>query len=166
MTWYFVLNHKPLWLTSNDNQRLNVKCAFSCNFSLWIAKDDKLSETDWVVKRVDRNHNYCPDVKIRLCNSTFLAKVLEGKFRLLSELDLAAVQFLFQIFKIKISRNSGRNIKEKVLRKINGDDIEQFNLCHTYCQELIKAHPGSTCFVESVEPNKPTDHGLHPSITN
>ncbi|GAA0153611.1 hypothetical protein LIER_11809 [Lithospermum erythrorhizon] len=51
VTWYSVLYHKPLWLASNDNQRFNVKCTFPCNFSLWIAKDDKLSETDWVVKR-------------------------------------------------------------------------------------------------------------------
>ncbi|GAA0171741.1 hypothetical protein LIER_25706 [Lithospermum erythrorhizon] len=115
VTWYSVLHHKPLCLASNDNQRLNVKCAFP-------------------------------------------SKALEGKFRLLPELDLIPVQvFVDQMFKIKISRNSTRNTKEKALRKINGDDIEQFNLCHTYCQELIKAHPGSTFFVKSVEPNKPTD---------
>ncbi|GAA0165983.1 hypothetical protein LIER_21248 [Lithospermum erythrorhizon] len=110
------------------------------------------------VKRVNRNHNGCRDVKIRLCNNTFLAKTLEGKLKLLPELDLATIRvFVDQMFKIKLSRNSARNTKEKALKKINGDDIEQFNLCHTYCQELIKAHPGSTCFVEFVESNKPTD---------
>ncbi|GAA0163893.1 hypothetical protein LIER_19656 [Lithospermum erythrorhizon] len=59
-----------------------------------ISKDDKLGETNWIVKRVIKNHNGCPDMKIRLCNSTYLAKVLEGKFRLLSELDLVTVQVI------------------------------------------------------------------------
>ncbi|GAA0186090.1 hypothetical protein LIER_33378 [Lithospermum erythrorhizon] len=46
------------------------------------------------------------------------------------------------MFKIKISKHCARRTKEKALKKINGDDLEQFYLVHTYCKELMNTHPG------------------------
>ncbi|GAA0152104.1 hypothetical protein LIER_37424 [Lithospermum erythrorhizon] len=61
------------------------------------------------------------------------------------------------MFKIKISKHCARRTKEKALKKINGDDLEQFNLVHTYCKELMNTHPGSSCYVNYVEPTLPTE---------
>ena len=40
--------------------------------------------------------------------------------------------------------------------KINGDYIEQFQLCTAYCNQLMKTYPGSTCFVDW----EPSEHPL------
>ncbi|GAA0158418.1 hypothetical protein LIER_38644 [Lithospermum erythrorhizon] len=123
VTWYSVLHHKPLWLAANDNTRFAIKCKFPCTFSVWISRYCKLSPTDWVVKSVVRAHSGCPDERIALCNSRFLSKAMEGKFRMILEMDFAAVQvFVDQMFNVKISRNCARRTKESASKKINGDD--------------------------------------------
>ncbi|GAA0158384.1 hypothetical protein LIER_38635 [Lithospermum erythrorhizon] len=85
-------DEEPLWLATNDNTRFSIKYKFSCTFSVWIAKDCKLSPTDRVVKSVVRAHSGCLDERIVLCNSRFLSKAMEGKFRVIPEMDLAADQ--------------------------------------------------------------------------
>ncbi|KAG9158638.1 hypothetical protein Leryth_019233 [Lithospermum erythrorhizon] len=60
-----------------------------------FSKDCQLGDSDWSVKRVVRTHSGCPDGKINLCNSTFLAKVLEGKLRC----------FVDEMFHVKIGNN-------------------------------------------------------------
>ncbi|GAA0186086.1 hypothetical protein LIER_33374 [Lithospermum erythrorhizon] len=65
--------------------------------------------------------------------------------------------FIDEMFKIKISKYYARRTKEKALKKINGDDLEQFNLVHTYCKELMNTHPGSSCYVNYVEATLPTE---------
>ncbi|GAA0186465.1 hypothetical protein LIER_33753 [Lithospermum erythrorhizon] len=97
-------------------------------------------------------------MKITLCNSTFPAKVLEGKIRLLPDITQAALMVtVHELFKLTSGKNLGRRIKEKALKKINGDDVEQFNLTITYCKELMKTHPGSTCYGNYVDLSIPTE---------
>ncbi|GAA0165624.1 hypothetical protein LIER_43725 [Lithospermum erythrorhizon] len=158
LSWYSILHHKPLWLATNDGKRISVKYEFTCNFSIWIGKDYRIEYIDWCVKNINKTHNGCPEKKIRLCNNTFLAKALEGKFRVIPEMSLAATQvFVDDRFHIKISKNYARNTKEKALRKINGDHLEQFNLAHTYSKELMKVQPRSRCYVDYTKPERPID---------
>ncbi|GAA0151968.1 hypothetical protein LIER_43159 [Lithospermum erythrorhizon] len=122
------------------------------------AKDYHIGRTDWCVKNINKTHNGCLEKKIRFCNNTFLAKALEGKFRVMLEMSLAAtLVFIDDMFHIKVSKNCARNTKEKALKKINGDHLKQFNLAHTYCQDLMKAQPGSRCYVDYTKPDRPTD---------
>ncbi|GAA0163444.1 hypothetical protein LIER_39600 [Lithospermum erythrorhizon] len=89
------------------------------------------------------------DVRLHLFNNTFLASPMEGKFIVLLEITLATTQvFVDEIFHIKISPNWTRRTKEKALKKINGDHLEQFNLVVTYCTKLMKAQPGSSCYLD------------------
>ncbi|GAA0152953.1 hypothetical protein LIER_11307 [Lithospermum erythrorhizon] len=61
------------------------------------------------------------------------------------------------MFHIKVRKNYTRNTKDKALKKINGDHLEQFDLAHTYSQEPMKAQPGSRCYVDYTKPEWPTD---------
>ncbi|GAA0158130.1 hypothetical protein LIER_15235 [Lithospermum erythrorhizon] len=121
-------------------------------------EDYMLGDIDWCVRKVNRRHNDCPNMKITLCNSTFLAKVLEGKIRLLLDITQAVLMVIVhKLFKLTIGKNCARRLKEKALKKINGDDVEQSNLAITYCKELMKTHPGSTCYVNYVDPSIHTE---------
>ncbi|GAA0185450.1 hypothetical protein LIER_32738 [Lithospermum erythrorhizon] len=102
---------------------------------IWIAKGNHIGYTDWCVKNINKTHNGCPEKKIHFCNITFLAKALEGKSRVMPEMSLTATQlFIDDMFHVKVSNKCARNTKEKALKNINEDHLEQFNLVHTYCK--------------------------------
>ncbi|MGS7457356.1 hypothetical protein, partial [Mycobacterium tuberculosis] len=82
---------KPLWMGCNDKRRISVKCTYPCNFAIWFGRDQMLGKTDWCVKTVHKSHNGYPDKKLLLFNSTFLASAMEGKFRVLPDMTLAAI---------------------------------------------------------------------------
>ncbi|GAA0176503.1 hypothetical protein LIER_29482 [Lithospermum erythrorhizon] len=93
-------------------------------------------------------------MRLHLFNNTFLASTMEGKFGVLHEITLATIQvFIDEMFHIKISANCARRTKEKALKKINEDYLEQFNLtATTYCVELMKAQHGSSYYVSYTKP--------------
>ncbi|KAG9142432.1 hypothetical protein Leryth_018215, partial [Lithospermum erythrorhizon] len=65
------------------------------------------------------DYSGCPDGRIHLCNSTFLAKVLEGKLRLLPDITLAAIKvFVDEMFHIKIGNNCARKTSIRPSRKL------------------------------------------------
>ncbi|GAA0159746.1 hypothetical protein LIER_38921 [Lithospermum erythrorhizon] len=124
------------------------------------------SYTYWCVKNINKTHNGCPEKKIHFSNNTFLTKALEGKFKVMPEMSLAATQvFIDDMFHIKVSKNYARNTKEKALKKVNRDHLEQFNLAHTYCQELMKAQPGSR-YVDCTELERPIDPCVFRRLNN
>ncbi|KAG9149769.1 hypothetical protein Leryth_021856, partial [Lithospermum erythrorhizon] len=59
------------------------------------------------------------------------------------------------MFHIKIGNNCARKTREKAFKKINGDHVEQYKLADTYCKELVKAHPGSSCYIDFDPPPHP-----------
>ncbi|GAA0157395.1 hypothetical protein LIER_14671 [Lithospermum erythrorhizon] len=112
LIWYYVWHHKPIWMGSNDNKRISVKCEFSYNFSIWFGRDKILDKSDWSLRSVHQAHTGCPDVRLHLFNITFLTSGMEGKFKVLFEITLATIQvFIDEMFHIKASPNCARRIK-------------------------------------------------------
>ncbi|KAG9149198.1 hypothetical protein Leryth_003189 [Lithospermum erythrorhizon] len=100
--------------------------------AVWISRDCKLSPTYWVVKSVVRAHSGCPDERIALCNSRFLSKAMEGKFRVIPDMDLATVQvFVDQIFNEDYVMISD---KQKGLEQSFKDSL---NVAHRNCVQHI-----------------------------
>ncbi|GAA0149801.1 hypothetical protein LIER_08887 [Lithospermum erythrorhizon] len=70
--------------------------------------------TDWCMKNINKTHNGCPKKKICFYNSTFLTKALKGKFRVMSEMSLAATQCLLMTYFIS---KLARTVQETPRRK-------------------------------------------------
>ena len=130
ITWYAILHRKPLWIATNDKKRFSVKCGYPCNFAVWASQDSKLPPGDFCIKTVRRHHKGCPDEPVKLCGSTFLAKVMEDKIRLLPDITLKQIQvFVDELFHIKIGLFIARRTRLLAKQKIEGDHRDQFKMC-------------------------------------
>ncbi|KAK1408172.1 hypothetical protein QVD17_39807 [Tagetes erecta] len=119
----------------------------------WAIHISRSKPTDnWCVKTISGEHNCLQTREVAMYTRTFIAKEIQPMVESNPEIPLTAIQDVIQKkHQIQVSLHKVSRAKKLAKQKIHGHYQKQYTLLRAYCEELLKANPGSTIKID-VEP--------------
>ncbi len=139
---YSIRNRVGVEFAYNDKRRLRVVCQPGCPFLLTAGKYKDGPQVQ--IKRVDHDHSCARVVKNKWATFEWIADEYLEVIKSHPGIPLAAlVDHIRRDFNIRIHRSKAQRGKKLALRRIRGDEEEQYAKLPDYGGELRKTNPGS-----------------------
>ncbi|GMI76239.1 hypothetical protein HRI_001293200 [Hibiscus trionum] len=144
---YAVLNRYNVRLKTNDSRRLQVVCKDGCPWMIWASRLNPkiVKESSWQIKTYIGQHTCIRDTVNANCTSTWLAKTYMEKWRVDPTYSSGSLQKDVEndhILHVPLTKCC--RAKKLALKKLHGDDEEQYTRIYDYLGELRGTNPGTT----------------------
>ena len=146
ITKYSVRNRVEIKMPRNDRIRLKAHCAPGCPWNLYASMDSRFKA--FVVKTYYGKHTCQREWSVRKCTSKWLADKYLEAFRANDKMSITSLGRTVQRdLNLTPSRSKLARVRRLIMKKIHGDEVEQFNILWDYGQELRRSNPGSSLYV-------------------
>ncbi|XP_035830202.1 uncharacterized protein LOC110875400 [Helianthus annuus] len=123
----------------------------TCPWAIHISRRTILDS--WCVKTICHQHQCLQTIEPGLYTMSSIAKEIEPIIESNPEIPLRALQDVIQKkHQVQVSLSKVFRAKMIVTKKLVGDYRDQYGMLTTYCEELLRANPGSTIKID-VEPS-------------
>ncbi|KAI3804419.1 hypothetical protein L1987_25944 [Smallanthus sonchifolius] len=122
----------------------------TCPYAIQISRPT--TDDHWCVKIIQGEHQCLQTREVGLYTISSIAKEIEPLVEKNPEIPIIALQDVIQKrHQVQVSLAKVFRAKRIATRKLFGDYVEQYGLLRDYCEELLRANPGSTIKID-VEP--------------
>lgn len=147
---YAVRNRVEVRLPRNDLTRVRAHCAEGCPWNLYASHDSRMKS--FVVKTYYGKHTCQKEWKVKKCTAIWIADKYIEAFRANDKMSITSLSRTIQKdFNIAPSRSKVARARRIIMRKIHGDEDQQFNSLWDYGEELRRSNPGSSFFLNLVD---------------
>ncbi|KAI3818709.1 hypothetical protein L1987_12524 [Smallanthus sonchifolius] len=152
MVKHFALeSRRQLYILKNESLRYRVVC-LGTNPSL-DAEEGTQGQNSKILLSEVGEHQCLQTREVGLYTMSSIAKEIELLVEKNPEIPITALQDVIQKrHQVQVSLPKVFRAKRIATRKLFGDYVEQYGLLRDYCEELLRANPGSTIKID-VEPS-------------
>ncbi|CAN1312798.1 hypothetical protein LINPERPRIM_LOCUS28760, partial [Linum perenne] len=142
-----VKQRRGIWFPTNDKKRCRCECKKACGFWLYASVDP--STHDVKLRSGSTTHDCSADDDVRAATYDFLATKYLGRFRIDPSWGLGnIIHTVLTDMSLKINRTKAYRMKQAAMRKIHGEDGQQWAKLWDYKAELERTNPGSTIQID------------------
>ncbi|KAM0825404.1 hypothetical protein ACQ4PT_069581 [Festuca glaucescens] len=145
---YACQNRRDIKLPINDLRRVKAVCNGSktCPWYLWASYDSR--PKTWMIKRYTDKHTCSKNWNIRQFTADFVADKFLPSFKADQEMSLKNFGRVVQKdWNMTPSTNKLQRARRIAMRKIYGDEEEQYRMLWDFANEIRTSNPGSSFFL-------------------
>lgn len=146
ITEYSVKHRVGIKMPRNEQKRLGAHCAIGCPWQLFASYDRRAHAM--MIKTYNGNHNCQRKWVIERCTSRWLVEKYVESFRADQKMSISNFsRTVRKEWNITVSRSKFARAKRLAMKKVMGDEEDQYNLLWDYAHELRRLNPGSNFFL-------------------
>ena len=146
ITEYSLRNRVDIKMPRNEQKRLQANCSEGCPWFLYASYDKRAN--GMMIKTYTRKHSCQKQWVLKRCTSTWLAEKYIETFRADQKMSLSNFSRTVQKeWNLTPSRTKLARARRLAMKKVLGDEEEQYNMLWDYAHELRKTNPYSTFYL-------------------
>jgi len=146
ITEYSLRNRVDIKMPRNEQKRLQANCSEGCPWFLYASYDKRAN--GMMIKTYTGKHSCQKKWVLKSCTSTWLAEKYIETFRADQKMSLSNFSRTVQKeWNLTPSRTKLARARRLAMKKVLGDEEEQYNMLWDYAHELRKTNPYSTFYL-------------------
>lgn len=146
ITEYSLKHRVAIKIPKNEPKRVRAKCDTDCPWLLYASWDKR--GHGLLVKTYNGVHTCQKKWELQRCTSNWLAEKYIDSFRADQKMSLTNFARVVQKeWNLTPSRSKLARARRLAMKKVLGDEEEQYNMLWDYANEVRRSNPGSTLYV-------------------
>jgi hypothetical protein len=143
---YSLKNRVSIRMPRNEKTRITAHCVEGCPWYLYASFDKRVKAI--LVKTYVGKHNCQKEFNIKSCTASWLAEKYVDCFRADNKMSISSLAKMVQKeWNLTPSRSKLARARRIAMKKVYGDEDEQYNLLWDYGNEIRRSNPNSSFFL-------------------